>query len=540
MRFISSLFFFVFLLLAPLQTLPQEHQSSNPKKIVVLGSSVAAGWVTSYQEKYDFQDGYAARLGRLLEPAGWQVVNISIPGYDTRASIRRFAEDVLPLDPDFVLIGLSMANEGLVTGNPDSVSRQYESGIRQLIRLCDDNSVIPVVGLCYSNDNYTAEQYGYLKRMNILINSLGIPCINLLGALNDGNGHFPAGCTFDPGHPDDLGHEELFYAFVPDLFDAIGAGKKAPDLSAGKEGSVTLGKTVEFGKISYIPSNVMHSFSFGFAFKDPGTGVVATLLLPNTVHEIILDEDGYLVYQTKEGSIMTGFHLPPDQWNEVMLTHSYLPMKTDLYINGIFSGRLEEQLEPVGFMLGSNPDKTTSRDLLIYRGALNPEEISALHSGKLIHASLEVYSPLNDTNLYPGSALANEALSLGAAYLDASDDQSRINRLTGIINQASETRAHELKAEYKQPIEVDPAIYTLYGGHYEIAPGDHFIVEVENNTLYLVDQGNRTELLPESEHIFFIRYPADLTVRFDVNDDAVVTGLVLNMNGREIKAAKVD
>jgi hypothetical protein len=376
--------------------------------------------------------------------------------------------------------------------------------------------------------------------MNMLINSWDVPCVNLLGALNDGNGHFPAGCTFDPGHPDDLGHEELFYAFVPSLFDAIEKKGKLPGFHAGEKGSIILGENAEFRQISYIPSTVIHSFSFGFSFKESGPGVVASLVLPDSTHEIILDDDGYLVYQTKEGSIKTSVHPQPDQWSEIMLTQSYLPMKTDLYINGIWSGRLVEQLEPVGFILGNCQDKATFRDLLIYRGSLTPDDVSALHAGKILHASLEVYAPLNDTVLFHGMELANWALSLETPYLDASDDHSRILNLTGKINQASKTRMNELKATCKQPIQVDPAIYDVYAGHYEIAPGDYFIVDVDNAGLFLLDRGNRTELLPESEHLFFIRYPADLTVRFEVGDDGAVKGLILNMNGQEMKASKVD
>ena len=85
---------------------------------------------------------------------------------------------------------------------------------------------------------------------------------------------------------------------------------------------------------------------------------------------------------------------------------------------------------------------------------------------------------------------------------------------------------------------MDPEVYKLYAGKYEIAPGDFFIVEKADDKLYLEDRGNKAELLPEGNHKFFIRYPADLTVLFETDDKGSVTGLVFSMNGREMKAVK--
>lgn len=215
--------------------------STTGKTIVVLGSSVAAGWVTSYKEKYDMQNGYAARLGRFLEPRGWIVKNISIPGFDTKNTMSRFEKEVLPLHPRVVLVGLSMANEGLTTDHPDSVFVRYRDGISHLISLCHQHSIIPVVGLCYSNNDYHENHYAYIKKMNLLIQGWDVATVNLLGAIDDGNGHFPEEFTFDPGHPDDRGHEELFFAFVPGMFDALDQTQHPLPEPAGKPLSLSPG-----------------------------------------------------------------------------------------------------------------------------------------------------------------------------------------------------------------------------------------------------------------------------------------------------------
>jgi lysophospholipase L1-like esterase len=285
--------------------------STGNKTIVVLGSSVAAGWVTSYKEKYDMQNGYAVRLGRIIESRGWTLKNISIPGFDTRSTLARFEKDVLPLNPRYVFIGLSMANEGLTTENPDSVFVRYRDGIAKLIALCREHDMMPVVGLCYSNNDYSESQYEYLKRMNLLISSWDVPCVNLLGALDDGSGHFPAGYTFDAGHPDDRGHEELFYSIVPDLFDALSHAKKfsmpaAVGSAAAGEKFIPLGKRGNFQQIGYIPNEVMHPFSMGFSFRTSGEEWLGEVkALGVGAIQILVNKEGHLVYQSKEKLIVS-------------------------------------------------------------------------------------------------------------------------------------------------------------------------------------------------------------------------------------------
>ena len=95
------------------------------------------------------------------------------------------------------------------------------------------------------------------------------------------------------------------------------------------------------------------------------------------------------------------------------------------------------------------------------------------------------------------------------------------------------------KSSHKKIIPVDVRTYEPYVGQYEIAANDYFVIEKHNNALYFVDQGNKTEIFPEAAHLFFIKYPGDLTVRFELDDHGKVTRLVLSINGREMKAKRI-
>ncbi|MFC2097163.1 GDSL-type esterase/lipase family protein [Bacteroidota bacterium] len=516
----------------------QNNTNSNNKKIVVIGSSVASGWVSSYKEKYDMQNGYVTRLARFLQPKGWEIINKSVPGFNTKDAITIFEEEVIQLNPDYLLLGLSMSNEGLETKDPDSVSLSYETGINKIIDLCKEHKITPVIGLCYSNDNYTGKQYDYLKRMNLKMNALGVACVNLLGVLDDGNGHFPEGHTFDPNHPNDRGHEELFYAFVPDMFDAIKNGKNIPKMPVN-ENSIKLGAKAKFKNVGYVPTDVIHSFSFGFSFKTKSMGTLAAINVDNILHKISLNNDGYLLYKSDNKSTASKHRIEKNKWHNLFITHSYLSNKTILYIDGIKQAVIAEQIEPIQFLVGNNSKNVLYRNMMIYRGALNKDEISALENGKMIHAGLEIYSLLDDTDIIKNKKLNNIAVSLANAVVEPDENNKQIANILDRIEKARVARNNEIKVKHKKAIKLNSEIYNLYVGKYEIAPGDYFLIEKEDDKLYFVDRGNKAELLPETKTKFFIKYPAELTVLFEIDENEKVKGLIFSMNGREMKAKRI-
>lgn len=531
MRIKQTLFTLCVIIAFSFRVSGQETGIAN-KKIVVLGSSVAAGWVTSYQERYDMKNGYAYRLARLLEPRGWEVINISIPGFDTKSTIERFEGDVLPLEPGYVIIGLSMSNEGLETGDPDSVSLSYETGIRKLISLCRENNIRPVVGLCYSNDNYTEEQYAYLKKMNRLIASWDIPSINFLGVLDDGHGHFPEGFTFDPNHPDDRGHEEMFYAIVPDLFDALQDNKTVFDVHKAAEKMLDIRKK----EIIYVPGELMHSFTLSFNFKYSGASVLLNIATIEGKRTVSIAKDGVLRYDGQQLPVKVD-NLKP---HKLSITHQYLYGKTIVYLDGEAIYEVDEQVEPIAFSLGNMKSKLEVQKLLIYRAALNPEEIEMLNRGDIFNASLEVASLFTaDDFELKDNILTNHTLSLGNAVIGPADVSDKVQALKKKILEAQELRENELQVEHRQAIEINPSRFDQYVGTYEIEPGDNMLVVREGDALYLDDHGRKAEILPEGDDQFFIRYPGDILVIFQRDEQGQVSGLIFSINGQEMKANKI-
>jgi hypothetical protein len=129
-------------------------------------------------------------------------------------------------------------------------------------------------------------------------------------------------------------------------------------------------------------------------------------------------EDDRLVYTAASGiSIVSAPPSSPTGWRHVVLSHSVVRGETFLYLDGGLVGSVKEMLQPDRFTLGGSeaPSRADYRDWLIYRSALNGDEVAALHAGQLLQASLEMYAPLADARLTNGQPVENRAQSLAVA-----------------------------------------------------------------------------------------------------------------------------
>ena len=71
-----------------------------------------------------------------------QVVNLSEGGADTSGMINRF-HDVAQTKPDFVVISLSLNNEGLF--RDETACDRFEKGIRKLANLVEAIGALPII-----------------------------------------------------------------------------------------------------------------------------------------------------------------------------------------------------------------------------------------------------------------------------------------------------------------------------------------------------------------------------------------------------------
>jgi CubicO group peptidase (beta-lactamase class C family) len=98
--------------------------------------------------------------------------------------------------------------------------------------------------------------------------------------------------------------------------------------------------------------------------------------------------------------------------------------------------------------------------------------------------------------------------------------------------------AEALPSERKE-VAVDPALYDLYTGTYELAPGFTMTFTREGGQLFVQPTGQaKVEIFPESETRFFLKV-TDAQIVFERPGDGPATGLVFHQAGREVPAKRV-
>ena len=285
--------------------------------------------------------------------------------------------------------------------------------------------------LCYTRDLYTPEDYEYVRRANVEQAQWDVPTVNVLGAIDDGKGHWALG--WDDKHPQNSGHHEFLYSFVPSLFEALEKGKPNPvRATSGGFARISSGAA----PLTYAPEETMHPFALSFLVRTQSDGTIAAISgstlttrsemrlnegMPFTATTLVADKpfatalavrNGRFAYTATAGTsgIVSGVRADA-LWHHIVLSHFTARGETMFFVDGRLAGRVTERLEPTKFVVGSRGDY---KDLFLYRSGLNADEVAALHQGKMLNGSLEIYSPLTDAEFKDGGTVENRAQSLTA------------------------------------------------------------------------------------------------------------------------------
>lgn len=410
--------------------------AAAPRKVVVYGSSVALGYGSepNVYNRGSYTNGYAGLITALLTQNGWAVTNISIGGQVTSNGLARFEPELEPLHPGYVLVGYSLANEGFVgSKNPIELTNRFISNLAKLIPLCRSNDISPVLGLTYAHGGYSAKEYQYGKDVNLVLNSWDVPSINLLGALDDGSGHWAADYFHDAWHPNNAGYREMFYAFVPTLFDALSAGKThSPHLDPVPNFARMTAAADITAPLTFTPGNAMHSFTMAFRVRSTHSGTIAAVR-SDTGYATIALRDHQLIYVAPDGRELA---IPIDAtngWHDVTLAARYAASRTMFAVDGAVVGYLPERYVPDEFVLGgpggasqqaAAPAAADFKNWCLYRAAWNADEARAQAEGHLQQASMEICAPLSDATFSAGTPATNVAQSLSVVQVIGSNIQA--------------------------------------------------------------------------------------------------------------------
>ena len=402
-----------------------ECLSITDNKITFFGSSVCNGQGAS--EEGNIKHGYAYQLGQLLTDYAYS--NASVNGNNTTNLLARYKGHLLGDCGQYVVIGLGLGNEGLHgASDQQAIYDRWKHNMDSLIKLFQEEGKYVIATNNYPRGDYNATDYAYVKRMNLEMQAWGIPTVNFLGALDNcqGNGQWADGyqVSGDVYHPTEEGHTLFMRAFVPSLFDALAAAKPAPVRQTGSGMHL---KSTEF--LRTTPEATLGSYALAIRVRTTQTGTFARLRLSGSMQTLTLP-----------AAVADG------GWHTLLISHYHAAGKTYTYVDGVLATTADDTALLGDIEIGGIDMEVS--DFMLWRSALNADEVAAVESGGMLQSSLEIYCPLND-NASENTSENTLDTSNTSNTSDASDasDTSEGVATSLVVNLAQSTNTVSFQAD---------------------------------------------------------------------------------------------
>lgn len=366
----------------------------NENRISVMGSSVANGQGATDNHGYAYMYGQQLddRFQNGASENPFEISGISINGNSTVNLLGRY-NDLIHDFGRYVIFGVSLGNEGIHgAADQEQVFNQFRDNMLTLIAKAREDGKIPVVMNNYTRGDFEAADYGYVRRMNLLINSWDVPSVNLLGAIDNGAGQWADGYQNgdDIYHPNTDGHAEFMYAMPPSLFDAIKDGKALPTRQAGN--SVLISST---GKVEFTPEGTVHPFALVINLNKLPEGNFATIATADGNASLSVAGQA-LTYTAPDGTTISG-QIPDGDNICVTLSHYYAQGRTLLYAGDGFLGEIPGKITPQTVTIAPASGQLNLSEVMFFRSALNADEVAVINAGGMLKSSLEMYLPFSDS-----------------------------------------------------------------------------------------------------------------------------------------------
>lgn len=291
--------------------------------VCFFGSSVCKGVGA------DSLQGYADLVGQRL-PRGWQAVNVSVSGNDTYDLFARYDRDLMPTSAKYVVVGLSLGNEGLHEKGERALL-SYRENMPRLIEQLQRDGHIVIVTNNYPRADFNAVDYNDLCEVNLEVQQWNVATVNLFGTIDDGRGHWADNYWDgqDIWHPNSRGHHAFASAFPISMWQALDKGKPLPEKIS------TDGDKNNVYCVSFTPESGLESYTLCY------------------------ESDGEFHYEVFAGAQRQG-EMPPASFricgNNIHQLMFYRSAMTPREIDAVRSGKmLRSSLELYCPLLGGNP-----------------------------------------------------------------------------------------------------------------------------------------------------------------------------------------
>ena len=428
------------------------------KRISVIGSNVSFGNEGTYN------NGFIQNLATILSgsPRYYSISNASIEGNTTTEMIVRFHKDILPTDPDIVIICISLSEQGLQSASSGVAKKAiydwYIKDIIQLAAMVRQIGAEPVIMGEIPNNNYTVEDYGYVKQAISLFEASDFHYVNTLACLDDFSGGYVNSVLHGSEHtdkewPSTDGHGVILSSIPLELFDKVlfGNDKHIHDpkikskyvVGSGTSGLVSSYKSTSSGYgLSKDSLTVMFDVRRPEGITDNKTILsIATATSDTTNLVSIKNATNYWEVLDNTDSPLVSGSIRPSNDNKtanICLTLNNYANEVRFYIDGQYMGSGTPAIPPLGVIyFGGRPDSFTTNavgyeisNIKIWRTTFNEDQVMDAYLGNTPKANLCLYSPaiLNGSSRLINLAKSDTYLELiqtnGTILTDTKDPQT--------------------------------------------------------------------------------------------------------------------
>jgi lysophospholipase L1-like esterase len=412
-----------------------EALNPNPgawsRKVVIHGSSVAYGVGASSPTT----QGWARLLeARLVALGNFTVSNVAVSGTDSIAAVSTFYSKVVVEDPDIVVLGYSLRNDGMNTASTMAdrifVFERFKANILKLAAMCRQLGYDCIVAGVYSADDFTAEVLPFLYQFDRDMEAEGIPYIPFRRMVDDGSGHWQSAYRSDDAHPNTAGHAAMASAIPDALF-------VRNSLATARLAFQTYQPLLEghsFPSDSATPAPIKHvwdsapqkSWTAAVWVKGTGSGMDNKVILalsdgcrvrnpnPSTPRIHLTRPDNTSIAESLVSA-------SDGVWHHVCVTYRASTTTMSLWIDGTLIGSGTYDASAVTFIcLAGRADTAATnapgaqwRHYGFWRGELVESEIIALVRGQIPSSGCEMFCPMRDPEVYEGSHFVNLGTSTG-------------------------------------------------------------------------------------------------------------------------------
>lgn len=349
------------------------------KRIIIFGSSVA------YGEGAYCEFGWAAMLAKAIDD-DCEIINKSVCGNRTKHLLKRVHKDVIQLKPDMVIVAVSLGNEGLLFSFKQNRCNRFLKNMKKLLAIFNENNIKAVITNVYPHEHYKQKEYYYVQKMNLALDELDVPVVNVCGCIDNLKGNWLDNMYYNSAHPNDQGHLEMMSAFQLDMFKNMGDQAHAFKIEMAPKGKVDILGT-DFR--ANIDGNI-RSFTLSVFVKPEWDSNIITI---GDFADISIINNKIEVYSPKKCDYVTSEYIM-DCGYVFLSYHPYLK-RVSIYVDGNQVAIIDNVvLSPEDIVLKGSG--VMFENVALYRGRLSDMTMKSISSGKLYNSSLEIFSKTED------------------------------------------------------------------------------------------------------------------------------------------------